>query len=146
MFATPIKELEQLRKPNPQTAVNQELTTVAPTVEFEVADQLFDIVATVKKGTASQAILRFGDNVVTYHFATQTLDEMPLKLKDDKVTFRVLVDRPMVEVIGGGGACYKTSARRDMGKPLGKISLTAQGGSLTIESFTAHEMKSAWKP
>ncbi len=146
MFATPIKELEQLRKPNPKTAVNRELTTAAPTVEFEVADQLFDIVATVKKGTASQAILRFGDNAVTYHFATQTLDEMPLKLNDDKVTFRVLVDRPMVEVIGDGGACYKTSARRDMGKPLGKISLTAEGGSLTIESFTVHEMKSAWKP
>ncbi|MCX6880293.1 MAG: glycoside hydrolase family 32 protein [Verrucomicrobia bacterium] len=146
MFATPIKELEQLRKPNPKTAANKELTTEAPTVEFEVADQLFDIVATVKKGTASQAILRFGDNAVTYHFATQKLDEMPLKLKDDKVTFRVLVDRPMVEVVGGGGACYKTSARRDMGKPLGKVSLTAQGGSLTIESFTAHEMKSAWNP
>ena len=31
------------------------------------------------------------------------------------------------------------------GKPLGKISLTAQGGSLTVESFTAHEMNSAWK-
>jgi len=47
--------------------------------------------------------------------------------------------------LGGGGECYKTSARRDMGKPLGKISLTAQGGALTVESLTAHEMKSVWQ-
>jgi fructan beta-fructosidase len=145
LFATPIKELEQLRKPSPKTAANKELASESPAVEFDVADQLFDIVATVKKGTASQAILRFGNNAVTYHFDTQRLDDMPLKLQDGKVTFRVLVDRPMYEVVGGGGACFKTNGRRDAGNPLGKISLTAQGGSLTVESFTAHEMKSAWK-
>ena len=67
------------------------------------------------------------------------------EMKDDKVTLRVLVDRPMFEAVGGGGACYKNSARRDMGKPLGKISLTAQGGTLTVESLEAHEMTSTWK-
>jgi hypothetical protein len=51
----------------------------------------------------------------------------------------------MYEVIGGGGACYKTSGRRDMGQPIGTISLTAEGGSLTVESFTVYAMKSAWK-
>jgi len=145
MFAYPIKELEQLRKPNPKTAENTGLTAEAPTVKFDVTDQLFDIVVTLKKGTASKAVLRFGENVATYDFGDQKLDEMPLKMKDDKVTFRVLVDRPMYEVTGGGGACYKTSARRDMGKPLGTISLTAEGGSLTVESFKAYEMNSAWK-
>jgi fructan beta-fructosidase len=145
MFATPIKELDQLHKPNPKTVANKELTAEAPGIEFKVADQLFDIAATVKKGTASQAVLRFGENTVTYHFGAQRLDDMTLKMKDDTVTLRVLVDRPMFEVVGGGGACFKTNGRRDAGKPLGKISLTAQGGSLTIESFTAHEMKSAWK-
>ena len=145
MFATPIKELEQLRKPDPKTAENAELTAEAPVVKFDVADQLFDIVVTLKKGTASKAVLRFGENVATYDFAGQKLDEMPLKMKDGKVTFRVLVDRPMYELIGGGGACYKTSSRRDMGKPVGTISLRAEGGSLTVESFKAYEMKSAWK-
>lgn len=145
MFATPIKELEQLRKPNPKTAENMELTAEAPLVKFDVTDQLFDIIVTLKKGTASKAALRFGSNAVTYDFAGQKLDEMPLKMKDGKVTFRVLVDRPMYEVIGGGGACYKTSGRRDMGKPVGTISLTATGGSLTVESLKAYEMKSAWK-
>jgi fructan beta-fructosidase len=145
MFATPIKELEQLRKPNPQTAENKELTSASPTIKLDVKDQLFDIVVTLKNGTDSKAVLQFGENKVTYDFAAQKLDEMPLKLKDGRVTFRVLVDRPMYEVVGGGGACYKTSARRDMGKPLGTISLTAEGGSFTVESLQAHEMTSAWK-
>jgi fructan beta-fructosidase len=105
---------------------------------------LFDILVTLKQGTAAKAVLRFGENVATYDFAAQKLDEMPLKMKDGKVTFRVLVDRPMYELIGGGGACYKTSARRDMGQPIGKISLTAEGGSLTVESLKAYEMTSIW--
>ncbi|HUT13740.1 MAG TPA: glycoside hydrolase family 32 protein [Thermoguttaceae bacterium] len=145
MFATPIKELEQLRKPDPKTAENTELTAESPAVAFDVADQLFDIVVTLKQGTASKAVLRFGENVATYDFAGEKLDEMPLAMKDGKVTFRVLVDRPMYEVIGGGGACYKTSGRRDMGTPVGTISLTAEGGSLTVESLEAYEMTSAWK-
>ena len=51
----------------------------------------------------------------------------------------------MYEVVGGGSACFKTEARRDMGKPLGKISLIARGGSIILESFTARGMNSAWK-
>ena len=145
MFATPIKELGQLRKPQPRTVESIELTAEAPVVEFEVKDQLFDIVVTLKKGTAAKAVLRFGKNVVTYDFNAEKLDEMPLKMREDTVTFRVLVDRPMYELIGGGGACYKTSGRRDMGEPVGTISLTGEGGSLTVQSLKAHEMTSAWK-
>jgi hypothetical protein len=145
MFAAPIKELEQLRQPDPKTAENVELSVDAPAVTFDVEDQLFDVVVTLKAGTASKAVLRFGESAVTYDFPGRKLDEMPLKMKDDKVTFRVLVDRPMYEVIGGGGACYKTSGRRDMGKPVGTISLTAEGGSLTVESLKVFDMTSAWK-
>ena len=145
MYATPIKELEKLRKPNPKTAGNKELTAKAPIVKFDVKDQLFDIVVTLKKGTAKKAVLQFGNNEATYNFGAQKLDEMPLAMKDGKVTFRVLVDRPMYELIGGGGACFKTSGRHDMGKAIGTISLTAEGGSLTVESLKAYEMKSAWK-
>jgi hypothetical protein len=51
----------------------------------------------------------------------------------------------MYELIGGGGVCFKTSARRDMGQPIGRITLTAEGGSLTVESLKIYEMTSAWK-
>jgi fructan beta-fructosidase len=145
MFAYPIKEIERLRKPHPNEVANKELTAGMPVARFDAPGQLYDIAATIKKGTAGQAVLRFGDNSVTYNFTSQKLDEMPLMMKDGKVTIRVLVDRPMYEVVGGEGECFKTGGRHDMGKPLGTISLSAQGGSLTVESFTAHGMDSAWK-
>jgi len=145
LFATPIKELETLRKPNPKTAENAALTAEKPAVTFEAPGQLYDILVTLKQGTASKAVLRVGEHAATYDFRAGKLDEMPLAVKDGKVTFRVLVDRPMVEVCGGDGACYKTSGRRDAGRPLGTISLTAEGGSLTVESLKIHEMTSAWK-
>jgi len=145
MFAYPIKELERLRKPDSKAVSNKTLTAEAPAVEFAAADQLYDIVATLRQGTAAQAVLRFGDNALTYHFDAQKLDDMPLKMKDGKVTFRVLVDRPVYEAVGGEGECYLNNGRRDMGKPLGKISLSAQGGTLTVESLEVHAMNSAWR-
>jgi len=145
MFANPIKELEQLRKPQPKTVHDMQLTAASPAVTLDAQGQLFDILVTVKQGTASKAVFRFGDNVATYDFAGQKLDEMPLPMQDGRVTFRVLVDRPMYELIGGGGACYKTSARRDMGKSVGTVSLSAEGGTLTVESLKVYTMRSAWK-
>jgi len=144
MFATPVEELGQLRKSNPQSVKNTELTAESPSVSFDVADQLFDIVLTVKRGTAAKVVLQFGDNAATFDFNAQKLDEMPLKAENGKVRIRLLVDRPMYELVGGDGACYKTSARRDMGQSIGKISLTAEGGSLVVESFDVHEMTSIW--
>lgn len=99
----------------------------------------------IEKGTAKQAILRFGGNAVTYDFSAAKLDGMPLAAEDGTVTFRVLVDRPMFEVVGGGGACYKTARRNDGGRPLGTVSLTAQGGDLKVGSLTVHDMQSIWK-
>ncbi|MFW6169908.1 MAG: 2,6-beta-D-fructofuranosidase [Planctomycetota bacterium] len=145
MRATPIKELEQLRKPDPRTFENTKLTAQSPALAFDVPGQLFDVLVTLNKGTASEAVLQFGDNATTYDFKAQKLDQMPLKMANGKVTFRVLVDRPLYELIGGGGVCYKTSGRDDKGQPIGTISLTAKGGSMTVESLKAYEMASAWK-
>ncbi len=110
MFAYPIKEIEQLRKPNPKMAEDKVLTAETPVVTFDVQGQLFDIVVALKKGTASQSVLRFGNNAVTYDFGGQRLDNMPLKMKDGKVTFRVLVDRPMYEVVGGDAHASRRAA------------------------------------
>ncbi|MCX6874012.1 MAG: hypothetical protein NTW21_09420 [Verrucomicrobia bacterium] len=145
LFAWPIRELEQLRQPNPRTVSNKALATAAPGVEIPAPGQLFDIVVTLRQGTATRAILCFGQNTVTYDFQQQRLDEMPLKPEDGTVTFRVITDRPMYEVVSGKGSCYKTSARKDQGKPLGTLSLNSEGGDLTVVSLVAHEMKSIWK-
>jgi hypothetical protein len=51
----------------------------------------------------------------------------------------------MYELVGGEGACFKTKRRRDAGRPFGTIALTAEGGSLTVESLEVYVMRSAWK-
>ncbi len=146
MFVEPVEEVTTLRKPDPRVERGRPLTAAAPTLELEGLDQCHDIEVVLAKGTATRAVLRFGGNAVAYDFAAGKLDEMPLAASDDgKLTFRVLVDRPMVEIVGGGGACYKTMGRHDAGRPLGKLSLTAEGGDLVVESLTVHEMESIWK-
>jgi len=121
------------------------LTAESPAVKLEARDQLYDIVVSLKQGTAKRAVLAFGADRVTYDFAARRLEEMPLDPDNGTVAIRVLIDRPMFEVVGGQGACCKTSARSDAGKPLGMISLTAEGGELAVESMAVHEMKSIWK-
>jgi len=145
MFAYPIRELEQLRTPSVLAVVAKELTVASPTVGLDVDGQLFDILVTLQQEAASKALLRFGENTVTYDFQTQRLDEMPLAPRDGTVTFRVLIDRPMYEIVGGDGACYKTSARNDQGEALGRISLSAEGGAVTVKSLTAYPMRSIWR-
>jgi hypothetical protein len=49
-------------------------------------------------------------------------------------------------VFGTDGSCHKLSPRcESAGKPVGKISITADGGSATIESLVIYEMISIWK-
>lgn len=144
MFGNPVVELERLRKPGARTFREVALTPEAPSLQVEAAGQLFDIVATLRRGSAKRAVLRFGGTAASYDFAAAKLDEMPLGLEGDRLQLRVLVDRPMFELVGGGGACVKTGARRDMGKPLGAIALEAEGGALVVESLEVHEMSPAW--
>ena len=147
MFAEPVKELEELRQPNPQVERGRTLTAAAPTLTLEGLGQCHDIEVVVVKGTATKVVLRLGGSAVAYDFVAGKLAEMPLAAANDgKVVFRVLVDRPMIEIVGGGGACYKTTGRPDAGRPLGTLSLTAEGGDLTVESLTVHELQSIWKP
>ena len=70
---------------------------------------------------------------------------MPAKMEGDVATVRLLVDRPMNELIGGNGACYRTSGGGSEGKPIGTVTVTAEGGTMTIESLGIYELQSAWK-
>lgn len=146
MFAEPVEEVASLRKPDPRVERGRTLTAAAPTLTLEGLGQCHDIEVVLAKGTATKAVLRFGGSTVVYDFAAGRLDEMPLTAADDgTVRFRVLVDRPIIEIVGGGGACYKTTGRPDAGRPLDKLSLTAEGGDLVVESLVVHEMASIWK-
>jgi fructan beta-fructosidase len=142
LFAEPIKELETLREKadqlGGQVTPDKSLTVKAP-------GQLMDVVATVAPGDAKEVKLTFGGNTLVYDSAKQTLDGMPLPLVDKAFTVRVVVDRPLYEVVGGNGAVYKTAARKDGGKEIGKVEFSATGGTATVKAVTVYPMESIWK-
>jgi len=92
-----------------------------------------------------RALLRFGKNIVAYDFEHQRLDVMRLKMKDGRVTFRVIVDRPMYEIWGGADELHRPNYRADGGKPISEIRLMAEGGQPVVKSFTVYPMKPIWK-
>ncbi len=163
LCAQPIKELETLRG-KPQTADGQTLMPGKP-VRFKTDGQLFDIVVEVEPRGAQEIKLQFGASQVTYNVAAAKLDEMPLPLIAGKVKFRVVVDRPMYEVVGGNGDVYRTARRGDPGKggcvhgdpgvprtwrgdggkAIDAIELSAVGGPAQIETLRIYPMQSIWK-
>ena len=146
MFGNPIKELESLRSPGPISVADRRLTAKAPTASFKVKGQLFDILLTLKPGTAGRIQVRFGESGIRYEVGKSRVNGMPLALQNGLAKIRILVDRPMYEVVVGDGARYQTDLRRrDGGKPLGTISVTAEGGEATIKSMEIHQMQSIWK-
>jgi len=144
MCAQPVKELEVLRE-DPLTTDANSITPEKP-VRFETEGQLFDIVVEVEPQEAREILLQFGENRVKYNVASSKLDEMPLKLTDGKLKFRVVVDRPMYEVCGGEGNVYKTAPRGGAaGKPISTIQLSASGGEAKINDVRVYPMRSIWK-
>lgn len=143
LVAEPIKELESLRG-EAKAVTGREVLPDKP-LAVAAPGQLLDIVAEIEPGTAKEIALRFGANALVYKVAEQTLDGMPLPLTDGKFRVRVVVDRPLYEVVGGAGAVYKTAPRKDGGKPVEAVEVTAVGGSAAVKSLTVYPMHSIWK-
>ena len=69
--------------------------------------------------------------------------EIPLKIIDDKVKIRVLVDVCLYEIIGNDGRVY-VSLPRDYMQKISKIKIEAIGGSAKLIKLEVHELKSIW--
>ncbi len=143
LCAEPIRELDTLRG-EPRTVNGTELAPDQP-LRLNVEGQLFDVLVRVRPGQAREISFGFGTNVLVYHTEEARLDDMPLSLDDGLLEFRVVIDRPMAEVVGGAGRVYKTIGRKDGGQPIKTLELTAKGGSAQVESIQIFPMKSIWK-
>ncbi|MCH8044284.1 MAG: DUF4980 domain-containing protein [Planctomycetes bacterium] len=143
LCAQPIKELETLRG-KAHSADGKTLSPEKP-IRFKTDGQLFDIVVEIQLTGAKEIKLSFGGSQVIYNVASATLDGMRLPLVDGKLKFRVLVDRPMYEIVGGEGDVYKTAGRRDAGKVIDSIQLSASGGTAKIETLKIYPMQSIWR-
>ncbi len=145
MYVNPVEELKILRKSSPVEIKGKELTAEAPKVTSDVKSDLVDVILKVKKGTASKVRLQVGKFGATYDFEAQKVDNRPAPLENDVATIRIVVDRPMHEIIGGSGASYLTGNGGSAGKPIGSVTVTAEGGAATIEMLGIYELESGWK-
>ncbi|MCA9055642.1 MAG: hypothetical protein KDA75_17495, partial [Planctomycetaceae bacterium] len=142
LLAAPISELESLREEH-RSVVRRDITP-EKSLTVPVHGQLFDVLITLDPGDARTVALQFGRNRIVYDVTDGTLDEMPLPLQDGRVQFRVVIDRPMYEISGGGGTVYKTAARADGGDNIESFELSTTGGTATLESLDVFDMRSIW--
>ncbi len=142
MLANPIKELETLREP---ATLQRGTVSAQKSLRVETTTQLLDVVAEIEPGDAKEVKLTFGTSNLVYNVEKQTLDDMPLPLVNKAFRVRVVVDRPMYEVIGGEGAVYKTAQRNDGGKPIDAVVVTAVGGTATVNALTVYPLNSIWQ-
>jgi len=142
MFAKPVKEIEKLYKKK-HSARNKMLTTDS-SVELDVSGDIFDITATFEPENAKKLGLDIGGNRIEYDLEAGRLQDAPLKPVDGKVTIRVLVDRPMLEIIGNDGRVYITTTRPARGD-VNTVKAFADGGKAKLLSLEVNELKSIWK-
>jgi len=142
MFAAPVKEIAKLRKKS-HTEKNASLPADSPKT-IPVSGELFEIRATFAVGQARSVGLDIGGNRVAYDVAGKKLNGAAMAPVDGKVSMQVIVDRPMIEVCGNGGAVYITSSRGKKGN-VSAIKAFADGGAAKLISLEVHELKSIWK-
>jgi fructan beta-fructosidase len=144
MFAKPITEIEMLYTKQYETE-NQTLTENSSVV-LNPSGNLFDIHAAFELGKASKVGLKFGEEEVLYDIKSGMLNKAPLKPIDGKISIRVLVDRPMLEIIGNDGYVYITQKRNNPGPDvIGKIEVFAEGENATLVNLKVNGLKSIWK-
>jgi fructan beta-fructosidase len=69
-----------------------------------------------------------------------------LEPKDGKVSIRVLLDRPMIEIIGNDGERFVTSPRVKPGPDeIPEVRAFARGGKATLLKLEVNELESIWK-
>jgi fructan beta-fructosidase len=96
-------------------------------------------------GDASKVGLAFGPEEVPYDVKTRRLNGVPLEPVDGKISLRVLVDRPMLEICGNAGRVYITRKRANPGpSAISKVKAFAVGGRAKLVQLEVHELESIW--
>jgi sucrose-6-phosphate hydrolase SacC (GH32 family) len=156
VFAYPVEEIEKIHGKRYQWK-NEELEPGENPLE-EVKGNLFDIDAEIDLGDADEIGFEINGFPVTYVARENLLiggtgeegDEFSqgetkaeLKPVNGKISLRILVDRPSVEIFANGGRVYMPmQAARDLHNK--SLKVYAKGGAARIEKLTVHEVKSIW--
>ncbi|MCF7954894.1 MAG: glycoside hydrolase family 32 protein [Phycisphaerae bacterium] len=142
MFAEPVKEIEKIYKKT-HSISNKKIAGNNP-AKLNVSGDIFDITAEFELEDAERVGLYIGGNVVTYNVKARKLDIADLKPVDGKIKIRVLVDRPMMEVIGNDGRAFITTKREVKGI-VRTIEAFASEGSAKLIKLEVNELDSIWR-
>lgn len=141
MFAKPVREIEKIHK-RKHAAKPQDLTADSP-VSLAVSGRLFDVRATFELGDAKRIGVDIGGNTIVYDAVAKKLNGAPMKPRGGRISMQVLVDRPMIETCGNGGAVFITAGRSRKGD-VGEVKAFADGGGAKLVSLDVYELESIW--
>ena len=149
LFANPVKEVDILRRHPELEAANIKLNAGNQRYSKELKEELYDICLTLRKsGNPKTATIKLERMSLTYDFVTEKFGNMAAPLSDGKVTVRILVDRPTMEVFMADGYSYHLHQRKlDSGKKPGALTLSVDapaGSGVAVEELKAYPMKSIW--
>ncbi len=141
LFAEPIQEIKKLYEA--QHAVENISLTDNQSADLEVNGELFDIHATFKLEAAKTIGINIGGEEITYNIPEKLLNDAPLEPENGEITLQILVDRPMLEIVGNQGRVFITSNRKVLGA-VETISAFAEGGSAKLVRLEVNQLKSIW--
>jgi fructan beta-fructosidase len=155
LYANPVKELEALRQEEIFNAKDRSLSN-QETVKFKTQESRVEVLVTIKTTSKKGYIeLAFGSTKLYYFLKEKRLCDRPFPQndrdhcyvydKDDgEVHLRLYLDDPSWEIFVENGAVYKIGGRRDMGKPLGEISVRMSEGEGSLSDMRVYSMKTIW--
>jgi fructan beta-fructosidase len=151
MFAYPVEEIKNIHGKKYEWK-NKDLEPGLNPLK-NVKGNLFDIYTEIPVGDAEEVGFEINGFPVSYNVKEKLLtagdgksretQETKAELKpiDGKISFRILVDRPSVEIFANKGQIYMPmQAVRDLNNE--SLKIYSKGGSAHIEKLTVYEMKS----
>ncbi len=143
---SPVKELESLRgKTLALEAMALKPGDRNPLDEFQV--ELLEIRTEIDPGDANEIVFNIRDSMIIYDAKKQELtvngQRAPAPLRDGKLRLTIYCDRTGLEVFASDGLCYIPMPFNS--KPENRrIFLETRGGSATVLTLEAYELRSAW--
>ena len=140
MFAEPVQEIGALYGSSESSAAGELVPGEPITLPGK---ELMDVEASFQVGQAKRVGLEISGERIVYNVVEEKIDGAPLPLSDGAVTLRVLVDRPMLEIIGGEGRVVITRGRKQPGKT-GDVAAFVEGGDAELLELSVRQLNSIW--
>lgn len=141
LFANPVKELEALR--GEVFEAPSETLQAGESIDIPGSGQLLDLEISAMCPKGSSLIIQVGNERVQWKGRSLN-DRHSIESPTDDIKLRLLIDRPLIEVILNDRQAYVPLKRVDQGKDV-SVSVKAENGPVEVKSLKAFPLRSIWK-